>query len=154
MCTLIGWHQSWRACIDQEILANAGSISQGLHATNVVCVHQKRDGGQRHASSSKECMYYMWCVFIGWATLTSPNGMHPQPMLVCFRKEMSTNGRQHQPTIASMWYSICASSQWHSLLEYNISKACMHRSWRLCIILETFGSTNIWKYCSMLMRFG
>lgn len=60
------------------------SVSEGLHASNVVYEHIASITAQRHFAFSKAYMHNLWCVCIIWVTSTAVGGRNHKPRLICF----------------------------------------------------------------------
>lgn len=98
-------------------------------------------------------MHYMWCVCIGWATLTWKTDMNPQPNLVWFKQKMSTNDNQYQPTLATIIHGMCVSTKRHSLMRCSISQG-LHASAIACLnFLSDIWFVYVSKNWEMLVHF-
>jgi len=87
----IGWATSSVACVHRP---TTGDIGEGLHASDVACVHLANDIGNRRGASAKACTHNPWRVRIDWASTAVActhrttigdigQGLHEKPCCVC-----------------------------------------------------------------------
>ena len=122
VCTNVGRHQSLskvnRPCSicygvytsSKRHQPTAGSISPGLLASTVACMHLVGEVGQCNAASTKACTRHAWRLNINCATFEFDNFWQHQLRPVCFDQ---ANGRQHQPRTSRITHSMCTSARQH-----------------------------------------
>uniref|UniRef100_A0A3Q7GJ76 Uncharacterized protein n=1 Tax=Solanum lycopersicum TaxID=4081 RepID=A0A3Q7GJ76_SOLLC len=81
-------------CFGKRCLSMEGSITQGLHTSEMACAHKVSNFGHCNATSAKACTHWSWRVCIGRATIASSNVKQGHQRQVSFGNEMLSNGRQ------------------------------------------------------------
>ncbi|KAG5614860.1 hypothetical protein H5410_014684 [Solanum commersonii] len=118
-----------------------GNISQGMHTSDVECVHLANDVSQRHAALAKACMHQPWpCTHrLGEINqgLCASAGRY-QSWLTRYRPTVGNINQGLHASDVSCAYRATNVGQWQAAL----TKACTHQPWRVHINLATSASAN------------
>lgn len=138
VCATIGWHQLLPLCIDQKVanivhglhtsnvsctctgkqsLPMSSGISQGMHASNVVCSHQLAD---------------------------IDHGMHALDVICVHVSNDVSQLHQLQRRTVSITHGLCASVGWHlswpastGKCYMTSTKSCMYQALSVCFVWAT-----------------